>query len=117
MGGLISLSSMRGVRAPVAGLVAFQTLEVFALQICSPGAFAWILQKSPTAGNVEAVQVPGPNSKTSKKRGALVPPLPGTLLMDQPVTAPASDEGYPQVPVKTHTDSARFILAPNLVWD
>ena len=32
----MSLSSMRGVRAPVDGLVTSQTLEVLAVQTCSP---------------------------------------------------------------------------------
>src|SRR6266446_7012986 len=86
---------MRGVRAPVDGLVTFQTLLTFDVQICSPGAFAWILQKSPTAGNVETVQVPGPNSKSSKNRRSLIPAFTVTLSMDQPSvfgTSPSEDE-------------------------
>src|SRR5437899_1888342 len=83
-GGLISLSSMRGVKAPGDGLVTFQTLLTLLVQICSPGAFAWIRQKSPTAGNVEATHVPGPNSKSSKNRRSLVPAFTVTLSMDQP---------------------------------
>src|SRR5713101_1009216 len=86
---------MRGVRAPVDGLVTFQTLLTFVVQICSPGAFAWIRQKSPTAGKVETTQVPGPDSKSSKNLRSLVPAFTVTLSMDQPSafgTRPSEDD-------------------------
>src|SRR5436309_13788877 len=84
MGGLTSLSSIRGMSAPLTGLVTVQTLLVLAVQTCSAGTFAWIRQLSPTAGNVDTVQVPGPDSKSSKKRRSLVPAFTVTLSTDQP---------------------------------
>src|SRR2546426_10904873 len=84
MGGLINLSSMRGVRAPVTGWVTVQTLLELVEQNCSPGMFAWIRQKSPTAGKVDTVQVPGPDSKSSKNRRSLTPAFTVTLSTDQP---------------------------------
>src|SRR5258705_13350567 len=75
---------MRGVKAPVDGLVTFQTLLTLLVQICSPGTFAWIRQKSPTAGNGEATQGPRPNSKSSKSLRSLIPAFTVTVSMDQP---------------------------------
>src|SRR6267143_3041935 len=97
MGGLISLSSMRGVSAPVAGLVTVHTLLVLLEQSCSPGTFAWIRQKSPTAGKVDTVHVPCPNSKSSKKRRSIVPAFTVTLSIDQPSgfgTSPSEEETW-----------------------
>src|SRR5258705_10339487 len=84
MGGLISLSSIRGMSAPLTGLVTVQTLLVLAVQTCSAGTFAWIRQLSPTAGNGDTVQGPGPDSKSSKKRESLGPAFTLTLSTGQP---------------------------------
>src|SRR5258705_10086777 len=91
MGGLISLSSIRGMSAPLTGLVTVQTLLVLAVQTCSAGTFAWIRQLSPTAGNGDTVQVPGADLKSSKKRRSVSP----SLTITFPTGPPSAGDATP----------------------
>src|SRR5690349_3520667 len=86
-GGLWRTSFARGRRAPETLFVHVQTFELFVEQICSVELFVTTRQRSPTGGNVLRLQVPRPDSKSSKNRMSLRPATTVTLSIDHPSAA------------------------------
>jgi hypothetical protein len=69
---------------PVSGSIGVQAFDVLELQSCWVFPALVTLQKSPTDGKVETLQVPVPASMSSKKRRSAAPALTVTLSTDHP---------------------------------